>query len=93
MSITVRATAKASPLATSFSSLRRAFDAIGLGDVRFHDLRHAYATRLLERGVHPKVVSEALGHSSISITMDTYSHVMPSMSQVAADAIDAVLGE
>ena len=82
MSITVRATAKASPLATSFSSLRRAFDAIGLGDVRFH-----------ERGVHPKVVSEALGHSSISITMDTYSHVMPSMSQVAADAIDAVLGE
>jgi integrase len=55
-------------------------DAVGLGDVRFHDLRHAYATRLLERGVHPKVVSEALGHSSISITMDTYSHVMPSMS-------------
>jgi integrase len=54
---------------------------------------HAYATRLLEGGVHPKVVSEALGHSSISITMDTYSHVMPSMSQVAADAIDAVLGQ
>lgn len=53
----------------------------------------AYATRLLERGVHPKVVSEALGHASISTTLDTYSHVMPSMSQVAADAIDAVLGE
>ena len=67
-------------------------DAIGLDDVRFHDLRHAYPTRLLERGVHPKVVSEALGHSSISITMDSYSHVMPSMSQVAADAIDVVLG-
>ena len=62
-------------------------------DVRFHDLRHAYPTRLLERGVHPKVVSEALSHSSISITMDTYSHVMPSMLQVAADAIDVVLGE
>jgi integrase len=46
-------------------------DAVGLGDVRFHDLRHAYATRLLERGVHPKVVSEAPGHSSISITMGT----------------------
>ena len=43
--------------------------------------------------MHPKVVSEALGHSSISITMDTYSHDMPSMSQVAADAIDVVLGE
>jgi integrase len=68
-------------------------DAIGLGNVRFHDLRHAYPTRLLERGVHPKVVSEALGHSSITITMDTYSHVMPSMSQVVADAIDVVLGE
>lgn len=46
-------------------------DAIGLGDVWFHDLRHAFATRLLESGVHPKVVSEALGHASISITMDT----------------------
>jgi len=65
----------------------------GSGDVRFHDLRHAYATRLLERGVHPKVVSQALGHSSISITMDTDSHVMPSMSQLAADAIAVVLGE
>lgn len=43
--------------------------------------------------MRPKVVSEALGHSSISITMDTYSRVMPSMSQVAADAIDVVLGE
>jgi len=67
-------------------------DAIGLGDVRIHDLRHAYATRLLERGVHPKFVSQALGHSSISITMDTDSHVMPSMSRVAADAIAVVLG-
>jgi len=67
-------------------------DAIGLGDVRFHDLRHAYPTRPLERGGHPRAVSEALGHSSISTTMDTYSHVMPSMSQVA-DAIEVVLGE
>jgi integrase len=43
--------------------------------------------------VHPKVVSEALGHASIGVTLDTYSHVMPSMSQVAADAINAVFGE
>ena len=49
----------------------RCAEAIGLGDVRFHDLRYAFATRLLESGVHPKVVSEALGHASISITMDT----------------------
>jgi integrase len=43
--------------------------------------------------VHPKVVSEALGHASIGVTLDIYSHVMPSMSQVAADAINAVFGE
>jgi integrase len=59
--------------------------------VRFHDLRHAYATTLLRRGVHPKIVSEALGHSSTSFTMDTYSHVVPSMQRAAADAIEAEL--
>ena len=64
----------------------------GLADIRAHDLRHSYTTRLLEAGVHPKVVSEALGHS-VGITLDTYSHVMPSMSQVAADAIEAVFGK
>jgi len=51
------------------------------------------ATAALAAGVPAKVVSERLGHATIAITMDTYSHVMPSMSQVAADAIDAVLGE
>ena len=65
----------------------------GLADIRLHDLRHGYATRLLERGVHPKVVSEALGHSSIGMTLDTYNHVMPSMSQVAADALEEVFGK
>jgi integrase len=53
---------------------------VGLGDIRLHDCRHAFATRLLEAGVHPKVVSEALGHSSVAITLDTYSHVLPNMS-------------
>lgn len=43
--------------------------------IRFHDLRHEHATRLLEAGVHPKIVSQRLGHSSIVVTMDTYSHV------------------
>jgi integrase len=80
-------------LLSVFHRFSKCADAIGLGDVRFHDLRHAFATRLLEPGMDPKVVSEALGHASISITMDTYSHVMPSMSQVAADAIDAILGD
>jgi integrase len=59
---------------------------------RFHDLRHAFATRLLEAGVHPKVVSEALGHASVAFTMDRYQHVMPTMQAQAADAIQAAIG-
>jgi integrase len=59
--------------------------------VRFHDLRHAYATSLLRGGVHPKVVSEALGHASTSFTMDVYSHVVPSMQEAAAEAIGKAL--
>lgn len=50
-----------------------------------HGLRHTYATLLLKAGVHPKVVQERLGHGSISITMDTYSHAIPSMQNEAAD--------
>ena len=57
--------------------------------IRFHDLRHTHATLLLEAGVHPKVVQERLGHSSISITLDLYSHVTPGMQEDAA----AKLGE
>ena len=64
--------------------LRRA----GLPHVRFHDLRHAHATLMLQQGVHPKIVSERLGHASIGITLDTYSHVLPAMQQEAAAAFD-----
>ncbi len=64
----------------------------GLPDMRFHDLRHTCATLLLTRGVHPKIVSEMLGHSSIAITLDTYSHVIPGMGEVAAGAMEDVLG-
>jgi integrase len=56
--------------------------------VRFHDLRHAHATLMLQQGVHPKIVSERLGHASIGITLDTYSHVLPAMQQEAAAAFD-----
>ena len=66
---------------------------MGLPTVRLHDLRHAYATTLLIGGIHPKVASEALGHSSVGFTLDTYSHVVPSMQQAAADAIEAALGQ
>ncbi|MGH2597267.1 MAG: site-specific integrase [Actinomycetota bacterium] len=60
----------------------------GLPHVRFHDLRHAHATLMLLQGVHPKVVSERLGHASIGITLDTYSHVLPGMQAEAARAFD-----
>lgn len=60
--------------------------------IRFHDLRHTAATLLLGRGVHPKIVSEMLGHSTIAITLDTYSHVTPTMQRAAAAAMDVVLG-
>lgn len=62
----------------------------GLPRIRFHDLRHTAATLLLLQGVHPKVVQERLGHSQISITLDTYSHVLPSMGREAAAKLDAL---
>lgn len=60
--------------------------------MRFHDLRHACATLLLAQGVHPRVVMETLGHSQISLTMNTYSHVIPALQRDAADRIDDALG-
>ncbi|WP_212774275.1 site-specific integrase [Polycladomyces abyssicola] len=63
----------------------------GIPKIRFHDLRHTHATMLLKQGIHPKIVSERLGHSSIGITLDIYSHVIPSMQREAAVAIDQVL--
>jgi len=64
----------------------------GLPHVRFHDLRHAHATLMLLKGVHPKVVSERLGHASVGITLDIYSHVLPSMQQDAVRAFDELFG-
>jgi integrase len=60
--------------------------------LRFHDLRHSAATLLLEQNVHPKVVSEMLGHADIGITLDLYSHVTPTMQAHAASAFDDLLG-
>ncbi|MBE3597566.1 MAG: site-specific integrase [Limnochordaceae bacterium] len=59
--------------------------------VRFHDLRHTCATLLLKQGVHPKVVQEILGHSRIEVTLDTYSHVLPSIAEEAAAELDKAL--
>lgn len=60
-------------------------------DTRFHDLRHTCATLLLSRNVNPKVVSEMLGHATIAITLDTYSHVLPDMQEKAAKALEEAL--
>lgn len=56
----------------------------GLPYIRIHDLRHTHASLLLEQGVHPKIVSERLGHSTIGITLDIYTHVLPSLQQKTA---------
>jgi integrase len=63
-----------------------------LPQIRFHDLRHSAATIMLNMGVHPKVVQELLGHNNISITLDTYSHVLPSMQQEAMDKLNNLFG-
>jgi integrase len=63
----------------------------GLPDVRFHDPRHTCATLLLTKGVHPKIVSEMLGHSSVAITLYTYSHVIPGLGDTAALAMEDAL--
>ncbi|SDY34816.1 site-specific integrase [Thermoactinomyces sp. DSM 45892] len=65
----------------------------GIPYMSFHDLRHCHATLLLQQGEHPKVVSERLGHSTITLTMDTYSHVLPNMQKEAADKLDKFLFE
>jgi integrase len=62
-----------------------------LPSMRFHDLRHACASLLLVQGVHPRVVMETLGHSQISLTMNTYSHVLPALQRDTADRMEAVL--
>jgi integrase len=64
----------------------------GLPRQRFHDLRHACATLLLAQGVPARVVMETLGHSEISLTLNTYSHVMPSLGREAAERMDQLLG-
>ncbi len=59
-------------------------ESLGLKGIRLHDLRHAHASILLKQGVHPKIVQERLGHSSISTTFDIYSHLLPGMDEAAA---------
>lgn len=72
-------------------SFMKLIEKANLPAIRFHDLRHTAATLLLSQGVHPKIVQERLGHSQISMTLDTYSHVLPSMQREAASKLDTLL--
>jgi integrase len=74
-------------------SYKRLLERAGLAHVRFHDLRHTYATLALRDGVPVKVVSETLGHASITLTLDTYSHVLPDMQDDAAARMERLLGK
>ena len=56
--------------------------------IRLHDARHTHASLMLKQGIHPKVVQERLGHSSIQMTIDTYSHVAPGIQEAAAKRFD-----
>jgi len=77
------------------STVTHAFQRIirkaGLPRIRLHDLRHTHATLMLKAGVHPKIVSERLGHSNVGITLDTYSHVLPGLQEAAAKRFDDML--
>jgi integrase len=74
-----------------FVQFKRLLKEADLPDIRFHDLRHSAATMLLGLDIHPKVVQEMLGHSQIGMTMDIYSHVLPTMQAEAVSKLNAIL--
>jgi integrase len=75
----------------SWRSFKPLLKRAGLPEIRFHDLRHTCATLLLCKGVHPKFVQELLGHATVAITLDTYSHVLPGMGDQTAAAMEDIL--
>ena len=77
---------------TVLHALHRALDACGLPRIRVHDLRHTAATYLLSIGIHPRVVQDLLGHSGYTLTMNTYSHVVPGLHKEAANQMDRMFG-
>lgn len=68
-------------------------DSVGLTGFRFHGLRHLNATQLMEQHVHPKIVQERLGHQTIMITLDIYTHSIPTIQDKAAEKINNSLGK
>jgi len=71
-------------------AFRRIISRAGLKGIRIHDLRHTHASLMLKAGIHPKVVSERLGHANIGITLDLYSHVLPGLQEAAAEKFDRI---
>lgn len=65
---------------------------VGVKVIRFHDARYTHASLMLKQGIHPKIVQERLGHSTIAITLDTYSHVAPGLQMAAALSFDEAVG-
>ncbi|MFC2070491.1 tyrosine-type recombinase/integrase [Chloroflexota bacterium] len=61
---------------------------LGFHGIRLHDARHSHALLMLKQGIHPKIVQERLGHSSIQLTLDTYSHLVPGLQEAAAMSFD-----
>ena len=73
---------------------REIVDGSSLPRIRLHDLRHTFATLALQAGIHPKIVSERLGHSTIALTLDVYSHALPTLQRDAAERVgDLILGD
>ena len=70
---------------------RRLVERAGLPRIRFHDLRHTAATLMAAEGIHPKLMQERLGHSTIAVALNLYSHVTPDMQREATDRLDAVV--
>jgi integrase len=64
---------------------------LGLNGIRLHDARHSHASLMLKQGIHPKIVQERLGHSSIQTTLDVYSHVTPGLQEAAANRFDEIM--
>ena len=64
---------------------------LGFNGVRLHDLRHTHASLMLQQGVNPKTVAERLGHSSVTITLDTYSHLLPGIQEEVVSKFDAAM--
>jgi integrase len=79
------------PTRDVLDALKSLLEKAGLPDIRFHDVRHSSATMLLGMKVHPKIVQELLGHSQIAITLDIYSHVLPTMQEETMNKIDEAL--